>query len=58
MLTHPDQQVQELLNMIEGQRDTAMIECANLRIANKNLASDLEVAKKATPEDPISPAAT
>ncbi len=59
MIKHPDPQIQELIDMLEMQRDGVMVECSSLRIANKDLTARLAVAEKAPePVEPISPAVT
>ena len=55
MLKHPDQEVQFLVEMLEGQRDQAVAQAAALFRANKELEKRIQeletAAKKAEDEN-------
>jgi hypothetical protein len=46
MLKHPDQEVQFLVEMLEGQRDQAVAQAAALFRANKELEAKLKEAQE------------
>ena len=45
MLKHPDPEVQSLVEMLEGQRDGAMVQAAALFRKNKELEQEIEKLK-------------
>jgi hypothetical protein len=51
MLKHPDQEVQFLVEMLEGQRDQAVAQAAALFRANKQLEAKVQELENAIAKD-------